>query len=249
MYYVYVLKSKKDNKLYIGLTNNLKKRLREHNKGLTPSTRYRRPLSLIYYEAYLSPKDAQVREQKLKKFKKSYQELKKRIINSFRKCKSGGGFTLIETITAIFILITGILALSSLISYFVSTSSISSQRLIAIYLTQEGIEIVRNLRDTNLLSGRSWNYGLTSCSSGCYNFDYRSQSIPDNNNCSGKNFLNLINNFYQCSDFSPINLQRKVTITQISNPEGLDVKVEVSWKERGRSHSLYNQTKLYNWPP
>jgi putative endonuclease len=236
MYYVYVLKSKKDGKLYIGLTNDLKKRLREHNKGLTLSTRYRRPLSLIYYEAYLSPKDARIRGQKLK-------------INSFRECKSGGGFTLVETITAIFILTTGILALSALISYLVSTSSVSSQRLIAAYLTQEGIEIVRNLRDTNLLSGRSWNYGLTSCSSGCYNFDYRSQSIPDNNNCSGKNFLNLINNFYQCSDSSPINLQRKVTITQISNPEGLDVKVEVSWKERGRSHSLSIQTKLYNWPP
>jgi Tfp pilus assembly protein PilV len=158
-------------------------------------------------------------------------------------------FTLIETITAIFILTTGILALSSLISYFISASSISSQRLVAAYLAQEGIEIVRNLRDTNLLNGRSWNYGLTSCSLGCYNFDYRSQSIPDNTNCLGKNFLNLVNNFYQCSDSSPIKLQRKVTITQISNPPGLKVLVEVSWQERGRSHSLTAQANLYNWQP
>jgi Tfp pilus assembly protein PilV len=158
-------------------------------------------------------------------------------------------FTLIETITAIFILTTGILALSSLISYFISASSISSQRLVAAYLAQEGIEIVRNLRDTNLLNGRSWNYGLTSCSLGCYNFDYRSQSIPDNTNCSGKNFLNLVNNFYQCSDSSPINLQRKVTITQIPSPQGLRVVVEVSWQERGRSHSLTAQANLYNWQP
>jgi Tfp pilus assembly protein PilV len=158
-------------------------------------------------------------------------------------------FTLIETITALFILTTGILALSSLISYFISASSISSQRLVAAYLAQEGIEIVRNLRDTNLLNGKSWNYGLTSCSSGCYNFDYRSQSIPDNTNCSGKNFLNLVNNFYQCSDSSPINLQRKVTITQIPSPQGLRVVVEISWQERGKLHSLKAQGNLYNWAP
>jgi len=68
MYYVYLIKSKKDNKLYIGLTNNLRKRIIEHNQGLNKSTRYRRPLLLIYYEAYASLKDAQTREQKLKKF-------------------------------------------------------------------------------------------------------------------------------------------------------------------------------------
>jgi len=158
-------------------------------------------------------------------------------------------FTLIETIAAIFILTAGILAISSLISYLISVSSISSQKLIAAYLVQEGIEIVRNIRDTNFLSGNSWNYGLTSCGLGCFNFDYRSQTIPDNTNCSGKNYLSLVNNFYQCSFSSPINLQRKVTISQISNPEGLKVEVEVSWKERGRTHSLKVQENLYNWQP
>jgi len=101
MYYVYLLKSKKDNKLYIGLTNDLKKRLIEHNQGLNKSTKYRRPLVLIYYEAYSSLEDAQIRERKLKKFKNSYTELKKRIINSLRENKSGGGFTLIEILVVI----------------------------------------------------------------------------------------------------------------------------------------------------
>jgi len=82
MYYVYVLKSRKDNKLYIGLTNDLRKRLFEHNQGMNKSTQYRRPLKLIYYEVYISVTDAQIREKKLKNFKNSYAELKKRIINS-----------------------------------------------------------------------------------------------------------------------------------------------------------------------
>jgi Tfp pilus assembly protein PilV len=158
-------------------------------------------------------------------------------------------FTLIETIVAISILTVGILAVSSLISYFISVSSISRQRLIAAYLAQEGIEIVKNIRDTNFISGTAWDSGLTNCTGGCTNFDWRSKTLPDNTNCSGKNFLNLVGNLYQCSDSSPINLQRKVIITPISNPEGLKVVVEITWREKGRSHSLVAQENLYNWFP
>ena len=79
MFYVYVLKSEKDKRLYIGYTDNLEKRVEEHRLGLNLSTRYRGPLRLIYYEAYLSSRDARIRESRLKKFKNSYTELKKRI--------------------------------------------------------------------------------------------------------------------------------------------------------------------------
>jgi len=85
MYYVYVLKSKKDNKLYIGYTNDLKKRIQQHNKGKNFSTAHRRPFSLVYYEAFKSQKDATAREKQLKKFKSSYGQLKKRILNSLHE--------------------------------------------------------------------------------------------------------------------------------------------------------------------
>jgi putative endonuclease len=51
MYYVHVLRSERDKKLYIGFTKNLPKRLAEHNHGLVESTEKRRPFKLIYYEA------------------------------------------------------------------------------------------------------------------------------------------------------------------------------------------------------
>ena len=66
MFYVYVLKSGKDGKLYIGFTEDLKKRLEVHDLGLNDSTAYRRPLRLIYYEGYLCEKDARMREKFLK---------------------------------------------------------------------------------------------------------------------------------------------------------------------------------------
>ena len=66
LYYVYVLKSGKDKKLYTGYTSNLKLRFEEHQKGRVESTKNRRPLKLIYYEACLSQKDATHREKYLK---------------------------------------------------------------------------------------------------------------------------------------------------------------------------------------
>jgi len=79
MYYVYILKSGKDGKLYIGSTDDLRKRFREHNEGKVFATRHRRPLLLIYYEAYPKEWQARKREKQLKYFGKAYQELKKRL--------------------------------------------------------------------------------------------------------------------------------------------------------------------------
>lgn len=66
MHYVYILKSKKDGKLYTGFTNDLRKRLNLHNVGKVEATKLRRPLNLIYYEAYLNKADAFVKEKWLK---------------------------------------------------------------------------------------------------------------------------------------------------------------------------------------
>ncbi len=66
MFFVYVLHSKKDNKLYIGYSSNLKERLKTHIDGRVISTKNRRPLILIYYEAYIHIQDAKKREDFLK---------------------------------------------------------------------------------------------------------------------------------------------------------------------------------------
>ncbi len=68
MHYVYVLKSKKDNKFYVGYTKNLKLRFEVHSKGKVKSTKNRLPMQLIYYEACLDQQDATKREKHLKTF-------------------------------------------------------------------------------------------------------------------------------------------------------------------------------------
>ncbi|MBU1888044.1 MAG: GIY-YIG nuclease family protein [Candidatus Omnitrophica bacterium] len=66
MYYVYVLKSHRDSLLYIGYTTDLKNRIYHHNEGLVLATKHRRPLKLIFYEAFISKDDAKRRENYLK---------------------------------------------------------------------------------------------------------------------------------------------------------------------------------------
>jgi len=86
MFYTYVLISKKDNKQYVGYTKNLKLRFEQHQEGLVDSTKFRRPLDLIYYESCLDEKDAIKRE---KYFKTYYGRmfLKKRLKSYFTRTK------------------------------------------------------------------------------------------------------------------------------------------------------------------
>jgi len=65
-YYTYILKSKKDNKLYTGFTNDLRKRLLQHNTGKSLYTKGRGPFEIIYYEACLLEEKARSRELFLK---------------------------------------------------------------------------------------------------------------------------------------------------------------------------------------
>lgn len=66
MFYTYILRNKKDGKLYTGATNDLRKRFKLHNQNQVVSTKGRGPFKLIYYEACLDSHDAFVREKYLK---------------------------------------------------------------------------------------------------------------------------------------------------------------------------------------
>ena len=66
MFTVYILLSEKDNKRYIGFTDNIERRLLEHNSGKVISTKNRRPLKLIYSEEYENKSEAMKREKEIK---------------------------------------------------------------------------------------------------------------------------------------------------------------------------------------
>jgi putative endonuclease len=84
MYYVYVLKSQKDGRFYIGYTDNLERRVSNHNKGKVRSTKHRIPFNLVYYEACKNQYDALHREKYLKS-SYGHRYIKNRLKNDFIK--------------------------------------------------------------------------------------------------------------------------------------------------------------------
>lgn len=66
MYYVYIIYSKKLEKIYKGSTNDLRKRIKEHNNNKVKSTKNGKPWKLIYYEAFINKSDSLIEEKFLK---------------------------------------------------------------------------------------------------------------------------------------------------------------------------------------
>jgi len=80
MYFVYILKSLKDSRYYIGQTENFENRFKQHNNGLVNSTKHRRPLVLVRKEVFETRSEARKRENYLKRLKGG---------NEFRKIING----------------------------------------------------------------------------------------------------------------------------------------------------------------
>ena len=155
------------------------------------------------------------------------------------------GFTLLEVILAIFVIMVGIAGTLGIIQQGISYTQLSSSRLAANYLAQEGIEIVRNIRDANWLkmrtnSGITWSDGIPS---GDWEADYKTQNLTRS---YAGTYLNIDSSgFYSYSSGSPTKFKRKITIAK--DTDILKISVQVEWQERGRDNQVTAQENLYNW--
>ena len=162
-----------------------------------------------------------------------------------KKFQKSPGFTLMEVLVAIFLITAGVLGAMAVVNQTTTFIQGTSSRLVAAYLAQEGIEIVRNIRDSNFLKIHkegegNWDDGLTGCLGGC-EADYNDLAL-----ISADRYLKIDAGFYNYNSGLDTPFKRKITIT----PDGSDilkVSVEVSWQERGRAHQVTAQENLYQW--
>jgi putative endonuclease len=82
MHYVYLLKSLSAGNLYIGCTNNLERRISEHNENQSYHTKKYSPWKLVYFDGYVSKDDAYGREKSLKLHAQGLRRLKERLRDS-----------------------------------------------------------------------------------------------------------------------------------------------------------------------
>lgn len=188
---------------------------------------------------------------------KSFPELQRR--GEKNECSSNSkSFTLLEVILAITVLTLAVGGSFVLISQTITSVSVVQSKLTASYLAQEGIEIIKNIRDTNWLKIQPWDQGLDG--GDCWEGDYQTGAPPDYTlltSCpfpyqyDNLRFLGIDENGFYSYSYLPENktiFKRKITISkELEEPDRLKVSVEVLWKERGKIYSITAQEYLYNW--
>jgi len=161
------------------------------------------------------------------------------------------GFTLIETMIAVTILIMIIIGPLSLATKSIELALVSQNQITAFYLAQEAIEYVKNVRDNNFLQSASWLNGLSPCwnSDGCY------VDIPNNNlNACSANCPKIKydgGSYYYNYQVGQDTIFTRIVIIDKTIPGNADeakIKVTVSWPEKfGGQKSFTLQNNIFNW--
>lgn len=151
------------------------------------------------------------------------------------------GFTLVETLVSLVILTSALIPIMNLSEGATRASAIIQDNLIASGLVQEGIEVVRAIRDTNWFNTRAFDSGL---SDGVYQVEWNSTTLLS---IAGNPVLRLNNGQYTYSGGTPTKFIRTITITKINNGE-LRVTSQVTWPDRSSgTRSVSAEDHLFNW--
>jgi len=193
------------------------------------------------------------------------------MLNNFKKAANidQQGFTLVEVITALTIIMVGITGAFQLVNQSLATSNTAAMQLTAAYLGKEGFEIVRSIRDDNYLKylfsegadgyenlDTAWMNGLAqngspnprNCSAGC-GADYTMRNLEEG---WANQKLKHDGSFFNYSTGNLTIYQRIITVTpmpSVADTDYLNVSVKVIWSDRGKPRSVEIQENLYNtWP-
>lgn len=152
------------------------------------------------------------------------------------------GFSLIGVIVALFIILIGITGVISLATLSLKSSTTSKMRLIASGLAQEGLEIVRNIRRSNI----NWDDWYNSISNGDYLVEYDRQSLIPFVSEEGSRLNINAQGYYEHDPGTATPFYRKITFTKISANE-LKLIIEVKWQVRDNWSNLTVENYLNNW--
>ena len=177
------------------------------------------------------------------------------------KLHDSWGFTLVEAVVAVGVIAVGFTG--ALISLAQSSAQATNlrNRTVAYQLAGEGIELVRNIRDTNWLAGRGWRTGLADTAAGV--IDYNDPALVENiNNASwclnysGGFYTHFASSPYDCNTF----FKRHIEISTASDDfspqlvppasppvEYLEIKSVVEWQEKDQTKNVTIVDELYDW--
>jgi Tfp pilus assembly protein PilV len=169
--------------------------------------------------------------------------------------KNKSGQILIETMVALGMVVIGVLGLLSLLSSSIGINKVVSDQYVASYLASEGIEIVKNIIDNNVVENQPFNNGLLNCQppAGCraqYDDYELSQDNPNEpiKFYSSDNSSDLYRYAYQYSTGDDTSFVRVITVSEGTIEDELVVHSIVNWTTRGGAQSSIDlEDHFYNW--
>jgi prepilin-type N-terminal cleavage/methylation domain-containing protein len=145
------------------------------------------------------------------------------------------GFTLIEMVVSIFIIVIAVVGILQVTSKYVQKTKFEKETYVAALLGQEAIEIVKNIRDNNWINSTTWNTGLAD---GDYEVDYDDTGLTSDSS----RFLYIDSNgFYNYSTGTATIYKRKITL--VNGTDKVSITVDVSW----RGHTTTIKQDIYDW--
>ena len=158
--------------------------------------------------------------------------------------KKDSGFTLIESMIAVGLIVTGVVGVLTLVSRSIGFNGLAFNRLTAANLAQEGIEVVRNIRDTNWINGLSWDNGLADAD---YQLDYASKPPLAAYDSAQTLLFDEDSGYFNYTVGKTTVYQRKITIKHIDANQ-MQVQATVNWTGRGGgSFETIVEDRLFNW--
>lgn len=188
---------------------------------------------------------------------------------SNNKNNNSRGFTLIELVISIVVLSVAVIGAYNAFTTMDILTSSSTDRFAAAYLAQEGIEIIRNIRDTNWINSDDWREGLyeagvVDCTTNGCQADYKTfgETSTPLVAYAGQNLYIDSSGFYNYESGTGTKFRRKIVIVPMQTPDGADdilrVTVTVYWDEKANIFSsnpcaneadcsITAEEYLYNW--
>jgi len=176
--------------------------------------------------------------------------------------KKNKGFTLLETLFAIFIIIIGFFSVFNILRIGIRATTSSINQLVAANLAQEGIEIIRNMKDSSYAAGDDWNtitdnghLNRYNCLAGDKNcrVDFDDHRLLDEDSNA---YLKIdTDGKYQYSSGNNSVFKRSINLNQgealcsslATSTDCIQVEVNVSWREKAQDFSIQAEGYIYAW--
>ncbi len=173
-----------------------------------------------------------------------------RLFKVFQRSKKdprwASGFSLMEVIMAVFIVLIALMGVMALLLSVNFSAKVSASKLVAANLAQEGVEVVKSIRDLNFdING--WDDWYNSISGST---DY----VAQYNDTALRPFSSAYLKYdsasglygYDAGQDTLFNFQRTITLTKVSDNE-IKVEVSLAWTDNGRAQNLMVEDRLWNW--